>query len=285
MSGDYVALPSDWVRVSCTVPLPPREVWSALTEPDRVAQWLGSLNARMTPGHNVVLDFGDGDFFDVVVHDVRAEDRIAFEWRFLGVGPASEVRWSLSTEDGHSTVTVDDSCPGRPPSETAQLRAGWLDFLNRLATHLTTGESARYRWREVIDGGADLPAGTWRPLRDGSITDWLPVAAESGKPRWFFVVDSDGPRRFAIRDWKLIPDKSLTFAVAVPQATAVTRCEVLATETEQGSRLAISHTGWSELGLGDLQARGLRHRFAAAWTAALALAEDHAHRTARSGPR
>jgi uncharacterized protein YndB with AHSA1/START domain len=232
MSAEYLRFPNDWVRVASTLPLPPAAVWSAITEPDRIARWLGDLAAPMRAGTAVRLDFGDGDFFDIAVDEVRRGEMVAFRWRFLGVGPESEVRWWLGTPGDGTTLTVDDRCPGRPASEAAQLRAGWLDFLDRLATYLLTGESARYRWRDVIDGGVDLPAGQWLPLRNATVTDWMPVAAESTQPRWFFIVDNDGPRRFSIRDWHLIADESVRFGVAVPRARTATRCDVQAIPTD-----------------------------------------------------
>jgi uncharacterized protein YndB with AHSA1/START domain len=285
MPTNDLRLPDDWVRVASTIPVPLSEVWNAITQPDRVGQWLGDLDAPMLPGTAVRIDFGDGDFFDVGVNDQQPEAGLAFRWRFLGVGPESAVRWQLATADGRTTITVDDSCPGRPPSEVAQLKAGWRDFLGRLDSYLMTGESARYQWREVIDGGADLPAGPWLPLRQASVTDWMPIAAEGSQIRWFFIVDNDGPRRFHIRDWELVADESVRFQVAVPQARATTSCEVRASHTDGGLRLAVTHDGWARLGLGDVQARNLRHRFAAAWTAALRLAEEHAHRATKQDLR
>jgi hypothetical protein len=205
---------------------------------------------------------------------------VRFRWRFLGVGPESEVRWELDRGAGDTTVTVHDSCRGRPPSEMAQLDAGWRDFLDRLSTYLATGESARYAWREVIDGGTNLPAGTWLPLSHSTVTDWLPIASEGAQPGWFFIVDDDGPRRFAIRNWDLVTGQSLRFAVAIPEG-GITHCVVQATRTNADIQLTVRHDGWRQLALSDMQARNLRHRFAATWTAALKAAEDCAGRASQ----
>lgn len=280
MPTDYVPTDSWSVTVSTAVPVPLPIAWRAITLPDQVSQWFGDLNTPMVPGAAVHIDFGDGDFFDAHVDEVRTEKMVRFRWRFLGVGPESEIRWELDrgAEDaGDTTVTVQDSCPGRPPSEAAQLDAGWRDFLGRLGSYLATGKSARYAWREVIDGGTNLPAGAWLPLGDSTVTDWLPIASAGAQPRWFFVEDDDGPRRFAIRDWDLVVGRSLRFAVAIPRA-GTTHCLVQATRTDAGIQLTVRHDGWRQLALGDMQARNLRHRFAAAWTAALKVAEDCAGR-------
>ena len=280
MPTDYVPTDSGLVNVSTAVPVPLPIVWGAVTLPDQVRQWFGDLSSPMVPGAAVRIDFGDGDFFDAHIDEVRAEEMVRFRWRFLGVGPEAEVRWELGRGAGDTTVTVHDSCPGRPPSDVAQLNAGWRDFLGRLGTYLATGESARYAWREVIDGGTNLPAGTWLPLSDSTVTDWLPIASEGAQPRWFFIVDDDGPRRFAIRDWDLVTGRSLRFAVAIPEG-GITRCTVDTTRADAHIKLTVRHDGWSRLALSDMQARNLRHRFAAAWTAALKAAEDCAGRASR----
>jgi uncharacterized protein YndB with AHSA1/START domain len=285
MPTDYVPTENGLVNVSIAVPVPPMVVWRAMTVPDQVRQWFGDLGGPMMPGTAVRIDFGDGDFFDAHIDEVRTEEMVKFRWRFLGVGSEAEVRWELDRGGAQTTVTVRDSCPGRPPSEAAQLDAGWRDFLGRLGTYLATGESARYSWREVIDGGTNIPAGTWLPLSESGVIDWLPIASEGAQPRWFFIVDDDGPRRFAIRDWNLAVGRSLRFSVVIPEA-GITRCEVHATRADDEIQLTVCHDGWGQLALSDMQKRNLRHRFAAAWTAALKVAADCAGRTSqRRGPQ
>ncbi|GAB3159145.1 hypothetical protein GCM10027290_63640 [Micromonospora sonneratiae] len=264
-------------------------MWRAITEPSAVTAWFGTLTEPVTPGAAVRLDFDDGDYFDVVGDSLIPLRRLAYRWRFLGVGPEARITWQLSSSMDGTVIVLDDHAEGRPASEVTQLKAGWLDFLERLDRYLTTGEPARYGWRSLIDGGVQLPANRegWRPLRGHTVTDWMPIATEGTDPRWFFVVDDDGPRRFAIRDWDLTVDRSLSFAVAIPQARATTRCAVTTTPTDDSGRLLlnISHDGWTDLGLADLRARGLRHRFAAAWAEALRMAAAHADRPVNRGSR
>ncbi|MFI2710743.1 SRPBCC domain-containing protein [Micromonospora sp. NPDC018662] len=274
MTDDYLKLPDDWVRVMVSVPASDHEVWDAVTDPRRVAQWFGNLRTPMTPGVPNRVDFGDGDFFDVDVDHVEPGERLLFRWRFLGVGPECRVTWTLTGGAEATTLTVDDSCPGRPGAEVAQLKAGWLDFVGRLARYLETGRPARYDWRQEIDGSVVLPDGPWHPLRDETVVDWLPIAVDATGPGWFFVVDQEGPRRFTLRDWDLDRDRTLAFAVEIPGARTATHCQVRVEPAARGGTLAVSHQGWHRLGLSDLQQRTLRHRFAATWTAALGLAEE-----------
>jgi uncharacterized protein YndB with AHSA1/START domain len=274
MADNVIRLPDDWARVMMSAPVARDEMWRAVTDPALVGQWFGTLRAPMTAGEDNRVEFGDGDFFDVEVDRIEPGRRLTFRWTFLGVGPECRVSWQVDGDEKASTLTVDDSCTGRPPSETAQLKAGWLDFVNRLATYLETGRPTRYEWRQEIDGSVLLPAGDWRPLRPETVADWLPIATNGGGPGWFFVVDEEGPRRFELHDWQLEPDRSLNFTVAMPQGDVPTVCALRSEPGEQGLTLSVAHLGWDRLHLSDLQKRMLRHRFAATWRAALAQAEE-----------
>lgn len=284
MSIDHEPTTSGLVVVRAEVPVPVPTAWRAITLPERVRQWFGDLDARMTPGAAVRVDFGDGDFFRTRVDDVRAEETVRFRWRFLGVGPESDVRWELAASDGGTTVTVRDLSPGRLPEEAAGLNDGWRDFLGRLGTYLATGESARYAWRGVIDGTAVLPAGP-PPLTERTVAGWLPVAPDGPRPRWFCLTDAEEPRRFPIDDWALVPGRSLRMTVAIPEA-GTTRAEIHAASADGGAvRLTVRHAGWDRLTVSDGRAQALRRRFAAAWTAALDTAENPAGPVRRRSPR
>jgi uncharacterized protein YndB with AHSA1/START domain len=274
MSDNVIPLPGDWVRVMISTSAGRADMWQAVTETARLSRWFGTLRTPMVAGADNRVEFGDGDFFDIEVDRVEPGRRLAFRWSFLGVGPECLVSWQIDGDDQGSTLTVDDSCPGRPASETTQLKAGWLDFAGRLAEYLRTGRSTRYEWRPEIDGSVALPAGGWHPLRPETVADWLPVATDSTGPRWFFVVDEEGPRRFSLRDWQLDPGRFLTFAIEIPKGHSPTVCELRVQPAEHGRTLSIAHLGWDRLHLSDLQKRMLRHRFAATWQAALAQAEE-----------
>lgn len=287
MSVDHGPADAGLVIVGVVVPAPVPAAWRALTLPERVRRWFGDLDVPMTPGAAVRVDFGDGDFFRVRVDDVRTEEMVSFRWRFLGVGPESQIRWELASGapgTGSTTVTVSDTCPGRPPPEAAELDAGWRDFLGRLGTYLASGESARYAWRQVIDGGVDLPASAWLPLTRPAVAEWLPITPDGDRPRRFLIADTEGPRGFAIDDWDLVPGRSLRFSVAIPEA-GTTHAEVSAASADGTVRLTVRHAGWDRLTISDVRARALRRHFAAAWTAALETASDRAGQVSRRSTR
>ncbi|MGX2993256.1 SRPBCC family protein [Streptomyces sp. JNUCC 64] len=279
----------DRVRVTLDLTHPPDRVWSMLTEPPLVASWFGDLAAPPRLGAENRLDFGDGDFFTLRPTAIVPGRTLVFDWSFLGVGRRQSVHWTLRPardgRDGRSggcVLTVEDHDDTRAPAEAARLLDGWTDFLSRLADCLDSGRDTRYQWRDDIDGAVDLPGGPYRPLRSPAVFDWLPVAVDGFRPAWFFVVDDEGPRRFALHDWRLRPDERLVFTVEVPGAERGSACRVdLAPVGTDAVRLSFVHHGWTRLGLPPERARELRGRFAAAWVASL---ETAAARAGSGGP-
>jgi uncharacterized protein YndB with AHSA1/START domain len=250
--------------VSVRVDRPVEAAWSALTEPAGLGKWFGAADTPLRPGEVTKVDFGDGDYF--VIHTDRLVPRnlVEFRWRFLGTGPESVVRWEIRRTGTGCEVTVIDHEPRRDDEGVRELVEGWCDFLGRLRVHLTTGAESRYDWRGDIDGSVDVPSDR-DLLAPRSVQRWLPIATDGFGPRWFFIVDDEGPRRFEIADWHNDGEQELTFQVLVPGSGGHTDCAVRVRQAGDVQRLGFSHTGWRELGLPDDRARGLRARFAATW--------------------
>ena len=268
------------VRVGIRVPAPVERAWLALLDPAKLRQWFGELDTPWRVGSTGRIEFGDGDFFVVTPTEIVAERLLAFEWSFLGVGPVQQIRWKITAKsDSAAELIVEDTDPARTAAEADQMVAGWTDFLSRLVTYLGMGVPTRYAWRADIDGSADLPVG-FRPLCIDTIYRWLPVASDGFNPRWFFIVDDEGPRRFPVENWRLQLDWELTFSIAIPDAASDTTCTVaLEPATGQTRRLRFAHTGWARLGLPSERGRALRRRFAATWIAALNQARNLASMT------
>src|SRR5205823_3337362 len=97
--------------------------------------------------------FGDGDFFTGIVLNWEAPISLHLSWRFMGVGPEFEVRFSLLSQGEQTEVSVQDH--GALTSEEAEgLHQGWEDFLMRLEQVIRTGQNSRYRWTEVISASS-----------------------------------------------------------------------------------------------------------------------------------
>jgi uncharacterized protein YndB with AHSA1/START domain len=101
------------VVVSVLLDVPLVEVWQALTEPQRVARWFGTLTGALRPGTSVRLDFGDGDFFTLEIIQLDPPYLLQYAWRFLGIGPLNTITWQVAPRDKGCQVTVTDSEPER----------------------------------------------------------------------------------------------------------------------------------------------------------------------------
>jgi len=275
IDGTLVATAQDGtVRVRVRVARSPEVAWLALSDPARVGMWFGRMDSPWLVGRAGRIEFGDGDFFAVTATEVTEGKAVEFEWSFLGVGPLEQIRWSVTALSGQLTeIMVTDHSSIRTPAEVEQMVAGWTDFFLRLRRCLATGKATRYDWREDIDGSAELPATAFEPLHPDVIYHWMPIATDGFEPRWFFIVDDEGPRRFRVEDFT-VRGNELTFAVEIPEATRLTHCRVGVQDVGSGRKLLFSHTGWRGLGLSDGRSRVLRKRFADSWVASLQQARE-----------
>ncbi|MDH2429618.1 SRPBCC domain-containing protein [Sphaerisporangium sp. TRM90804] len=255
--------------VKVRVDRPVAAAWAALTEAAGLGKWFGAADSPLEEGTATRVDFGDGDFFAVRTDLVRAPHLVEFRWRFLGFGPECSIRWRLRETPWGCEITVTDHEPRRDDDGVREMTEGWTDFLGRLGAYLTTGEQSRYVWRGDVDGSLDLPPGPRSPLAPDLVHQWLPIATDGFRPRWFFVVDDEGPRRFEIADWRDDGERELDFKVLLPGALRPTECSVRLRPVGDVLRLSFRHGGWRSLGLPDERARGLRARFASAWVAGI----------------
>lgn len=261
------------VSVAVALDHPPVAAWRALTGKGGLSMWFGTADSPLEAEAETRIDFEDGDFFLVNPSRVEPESVIEFDWRFLGTGPPSHVRWEVRETPAGCAVTVTDRGWERDAETVQELTAGWTDFLSRLRGHLDTGENTRYDWRGEIDGAVDLPVSGWRLLEDERLPDWLPIATDGFRLRWIFVIDGEGPRRFEMTQWRHDRD-DIRFSVVIPDADKPTSCLVRVRSIAGGTRLSFSHTGWRGLGLTDEVARRLRAHFAATWVWSLRRATE-----------
>jgi uncharacterized protein YndB with AHSA1/START domain len=100
--GDPVEIERDIV-----FPASPAEVWEALTDPERLAEWFASeaeLDAR--PGGEAVFRWGDGDERRAVVRELEPEERLVLDWEDEG-----QVVLELEEVDGGTRVHVVETSP------------------------------------------------------------------------------------------------------------------------------------------------------------------------------
>lgn len=120
------------VRFDLTLADIAAEVWSFLTQPDRLPQWLAPGRIELEQGGAARLDFGDsGIVIDSRVTRCVAPRSLAYSWSGPGQ-PKRPVRWTLeplSAAETHLTLELD-----LPANEdVARSAAGWAAHLEMLA--------------------------------------------------------------------------------------------------------------------------------------------------------
>lgn len=124
----------------------PDEVWSALTEPERLTRWLANvveLELRLG-GRFVLVWHEDGQRTDGSVLALEPGRLLELGWTYPDE-PDSAVRFELRP-DGDGTILILDH-RGLPPGSIAGYGAGWHSHLDSLDAHLAGGEadwSARF---------------------------------------------------------------------------------------------------------------------------------------------
>ena len=126
----------------------PEELWSALTEPDRLRRWLADVaELDLRVGGRFLLRWQESDGTQETDGTILALDPgrlIELNWTYPGE-PDSVARFELRP-DGDGTILVLDH-RGLPPGSIAGYGAGWHSHLDSLAAHLSGGQadwSARF---------------------------------------------------------------------------------------------------------------------------------------------
>lgn len=134
----------------------PRDlVWAAWTQPERFSQWFGPPTMA-TPLGRITLDAWPGgvwratligeEGFEVTLdgtyREVRPPDRLVFttgDPDDPGDGPASVVTITFIDVDGKTDMLFHQYGVNTDQEHAEQAKAGWLEFFDRLAEHVTAG--------------------------------------------------------------------------------------------------------------------------------------------------
>ena len=93
-------------------PVPPDEVWEALTDPDQLEEWFANdVELDPRPGGEGVFRWGDGDERHAVVEEVDEERRLALRWDDDGL-----VELELEDAPGGTLLVVTESSPQFGPA-------------------------------------------------------------------------------------------------------------------------------------------------------------------------
>jgi uncharacterized protein YndB with AHSA1/START domain len=86
---------------------PPEEVWEALTDPERLAEWFANeVELDPRPGGRGVFRWDNGETRTATVEEVDPLHRFGFRWEDEGEG---EVEFELEEVDEGTKVTVRET--------------------------------------------------------------------------------------------------------------------------------------------------------------------------------
>jgi len=132
---------------------PVEKVWTALTDPAQLAQWLAPGEIELTKGGRVHLAFADGS--GVIAGEVTAiapPRLLEFTWKDKDQD-FGFVRWELTADDGGARLVLTHTVPEAARKLGLPMLAGWHSLLDQLAA-LLDGEPvppSENRWQELHD--------------------------------------------------------------------------------------------------------------------------------------
>jgi uncharacterized protein YndB with AHSA1/START domain len=119
---------ASWVERDTMVEASPEEVWEALTDEDRLEEWMAP-DVELDPVEGGEISVRDGDDErSGTVETVEEGERFAFTWSRPGEGE-SFVEFTIEALPGGSRVTVVET----PIGPTALAAGGWSSRLARLS--------------------------------------------------------------------------------------------------------------------------------------------------------
>ena len=144
------------------------DLWSALTEPDRLARWYGRVDGDLRPGGEFRLHVEDAGM-DCTgrVQACEPPRRLVVTTRETGeshaggpgVPPFDEVIEAVLTADGDQTILVIEA-RGMPLDKIAFYGAGWQMHAENLAAYLAGRERVdEARFDKLVPAYRDLAAG------------------------------------------------------------------------------------------------------------------------------
>ena len=97
------------IRKEIVLPAPRDEVWEALTDPDRLADWFANdVELDLQPGGGMSFRWSNGEERSATVTEVDPERRLAFEWSGNEEG---EVEFTLDDDVDGTRLTVVETTP------------------------------------------------------------------------------------------------------------------------------------------------------------------------------
>ncbi|MBE9925882.1 SRPBCC family protein [Cellulosimicrobium cellulans] len=130
------------------------DVWASLTEPDRLARWIGYWEGDPATGHVEFFMTAESDDPDPEEYRIT---RCEPPHRFAGVTSSGDQTWHLSFElseqDGVTTLTFRQLLG--PGDDARNVGPGWEYYLDRLVAVREGRDAATVPWEPYLAGLAD----------------------------------------------------------------------------------------------------------------------------------
>lgn len=166
---------------------PPRDVWSALTEPARLCRWLGEVTGDRDDGFRISFADAPDAPARAEIEACEPERRLVARWEWPGEQP-SRIVIDLAPDEGGTCLTLAHRLG--EPDHVPDYGRGWEQCFSTLAVLLGVPASdendeaaSATRWRDMqgraLDVALDLPA---PPARV-----WDAVATADGLRSWWWT--------------------------------------------------------------------------------------------------
>ncbi|GIH19077.1 SRPBCC domain-containing protein [Rugosimonospora africana] len=127
------------LRLRREYPSDVEDVWSAITEPERLGRWLGTIDLIGGAGR-LVLGDGEDEYADIVVTECTRPRRIVLDWTYAGASTTRLLVTLTRDPSGRTSAVLEHTFPATEPARLAGQGCGWEHYVDSLAAHLA-GES------------------------------------------------------------------------------------------------------------------------------------------------
>jgi uncharacterized protein YndB with AHSA1/START domain len=133
------------------------DLWSACTEPERLARWFADVSGDFNVGGKAFIDFRDGDHTEISIRRCEPPHVLELDWAF-GDDAMSVLAVELTASDDGGTLLVLDH-RALPTSSATGYAAGWHAYLDLLEACIADREIGTWqqRFNEVVDEYREAP--------------------------------------------------------------------------------------------------------------------------------
>ncbi len=134
------------------------DLWSALTDPDRLARWIGQVEGDLRPGSDLNARFTSGWEGTVRVKACEPPRRLLVLTTQAGTPDQVAIEATLTTDGDQTILAIEER--GTPLNELANHGTGWQIHIEDLTAHIAERQRCdiQTRWGELLPAYLDLAA-------------------------------------------------------------------------------------------------------------------------------